>query len=167
MFKQIIFKILGAIGLITIVCNIGFAQIVDSTALNKISPKIGQCIYIESSGPGLLVSANYDARFLKGNNGLGYRVGVGFFYLFDDFMFSLPAQINYLIGSKSKYLELGLGITYASKTSIYNGLSTTSLLGFRYQPINGGFNFRIFISPLINKQEFNPLWAGFSLGHTF
>ena len=82
-------------------------------------------------------------------------------------MFSLPAQINYLIGSKSKYLELGLGITYASKTSIYNGLSTTSLLGFRYQPINGGFNFRIFISPLINKQEFNPLWAGFSLGHTF
>jgi hypothetical protein len=39
--------------------------------------------------------------------------------------------------------------------------------GYRYQPVNGGFNFRAGINPIFNSSAFIPYFAGISFGYTF
>ena len=76
---------------------------------------------LELQGVHNLVGINYDSRF-KGNDGLGYRVGLGYAYGYSDFTFivdasdkiqgvAVPLEINYLLGKRNSKLELGAGIS--------------------------------------------------------
>lgn len=73
-------------------------------------------VYLELIGAGGGPSLNYDARFGNKENGLGYRVGIGGEFSFSSAFgtstaFAVPVGINYLLGSRKHYLELGSGAT--------------------------------------------------------
>jgi hypothetical protein len=138
-----------------------------------------QSIYVELLGPGITLSANYDTRFTNHRDGIGGRVGVGY-YSSGGSIFSLPVQVNYLLGKNGKYFEVGGGATYVSTANGYtddiissnyynSGSSTvfgTLTFGYRSQPIDGGFNFRANIGPIFNSHNFVPFF-GISFGYTF
>ncbi|WP_147238676.1 hypothetical protein [Mucilaginibacter hurinus] len=140
------------------------------------SDKRAQNVYAEFLGPGITVSVNYDTRFGERRDGFGGRIGFGYFpvaYLSS--AKSVPVQINYLVGKRSHFLEVGLGATYTNVgVDNYNnfwgfktetGVVATSTVGYRYQPLNKGINFRLSANPLIaQKFEFS---GGVSLGYTF
>ena len=75
-------------------------------------------VYFELLGPSLITGINYDARFKK-NSPWGYRAGLGFGYSKSNWFFgdaqstraySIPLEVNYLLGRKKSKLELGVGI---------------------------------------------------------
>ncbi|MDR3693305.1 hypothetical protein [Mucilaginibacter sp.] len=137
-----------------------------------------QNVYIELGGPGLLFSANYDTRFSQRRDGLGGRIGLGFIASGGASVVTVPFQLNYLLGKKDKYFEIGLGATYASFNSGSNFLSFdttpvtsntvlgTMTFGYRYQPVDGGFNFRASFNPIFDSSNFVP-YFGLSFGYTF
>ena len=137
-----------------------------------------QNVYIELGGPGLLFSANYDTRFSQRRDGIGGRIGLGFIDAGGASVVTLPVQLNYLLGKKDKYFEIGLGATYASFNSGSNFLSFdttpvtantvlgTMTFGYRYQPVDGGFNFRASFNPIFDSSNFVP-YFGLSFGYTF
>jgi hypothetical protein len=86
---------------------------------------------------------------------------------------SIPIGINYLAGKSSHYFEAGLGATiYTLKgLTLFNedlhegGVIFVPGVGYRYQPLQNGFTFRIFVSPLIGNGS--TFWAGISAGYKF
>lgn len=72
-------------------------------------------ISVELFGAQNTIGINYDSR-LKGNSGLGYRIGIGFGYadnfnLFDENIkgVGMPLEMNYLLGNIHNKLEIGIG----------------------------------------------------------
>ena len=91
-------------------------------------------VSVELLGAQNMVGVNYDCR-LKGNSGLGYRVGLGFGYgdnsgLFDQDIkgVGVPIELNYLLGKKHHKLEVGLG----TSLGIYHVKETT---WYYYRPV--------------------------------
>lgn len=142
-------------------------------------------VFFELGGPGL-ASVNYDMRFNKTQDGLGFRVGVGGFSVRSDFsdgsrdrtsLITVPVGINYLIGKDTKhYFEVGAGATYinAKYTSDFeddNDAFRESFghltFGYRLQPQTKGFTFRAAITPVFGKGFFIPYYAGISFGYKF
>lgn len=84
---------------------------------------------IETIGPAGFMTFNFDGRFTKRHNGLGFKMGLG---LTPDFGYSgsiLPGfnfQINYLFGKRNNILDLGLGVT-----SIDNLILPTYTIAYR------------------------------------
>lgn len=75
-------------------------------------------VYLELLGPSMMVGINYDARFKEGSP-WGYRTGLGFGYSESNWFFgdatstrvySIPLEVNYLIGKRKSKLELGVGV---------------------------------------------------------
>ncbi|WP_345947831.1 hypothetical protein ABDD95_13345 [Mucilaginibacter sp. PAMB04274] len=135
-----------------------------------------QNIFVELGGPGLLLSANYDTRFVNRHDGVGGRLGVGYLSISDNSLLTVPLQINYLLGRNNRYFELGIGATFVSSRgdendflSLDNAQNTigTMTFGYRYQPEEGGFNFRAALNPVFNKHDFFPFFGGVSFGYTF
>jgi len=144
-------------------------------------------IQVELLGPGSLFSINIDSRFSKIGNGLGYRIGLGGkpLGMFDEScntggQISLPIGLNYTIGKKEHLVELGTGIVplLFTGTKVYcpdldEGFFGADhyfylLTGYRYQPVRKkGFTYRIFVSPLFQKDFPVKLWGGASLGYKF
>ena len=142
-------------------------------------PSSYQSLSLELFGAHNTIGLNYDRRF-KGNDGLGFRVGLGYGYSESSyFMFlshsihdiAIPLEINYLLGKGRHKLELGLGanIGYYNETyyldkayvpqgmSQYNYTLKRSTFGyFMYGNIgyrlqtNRGFQFRIGLTPSFN-----------------
>jgi hypothetical protein len=149
-------------------------------------------IYFEGLGNGAFYSINYD-RLLTPN--IACRVGFSFFpSIIPDapiYLFTLPISASYLLNlaDTPSYLETGIGITpllqvyerwlvsptVPSTTSVSQiDVVLAPMLGYRLQPKQGGFNFRLLWTPLIIvTQRFTPslnptsYWFGVSLGHTF
>lgn len=116
-----------------------------------------QAVYFGIGGSGPIFSVNYDRRFAKKLNGLGFTAGLGFFGQTGASIFSIPASINYLFGPKNHFLELAAGATFLTASLDAfdtNNNDTESVfighvnLGYRYQPANGGFFARTGVSPL-------------------
>ena len=131
-------------------------------------------VYGEFLGNGLIFSANYDFRFAKKQNGLGMRLGLGFFGGSGGGLITVPVGLNYLAGKGPNYFEAGLGYTYASFTDTDEfGTGTGSLLvptvGYRFQPLANGFTGRVFIGPLIGIGAEGGwlMWGGLSVGYKF
>jgi len=125
--------------------------------------------FVEGGGPGLLYSVNYE--FLDGDFGL--RAGFSYQPLSATgssggsgrapvSLFTVPILANYLVSSGSSALELGGGATIirADGAASGNGLAVsasgttvlgTAILGYRLQPADGGFQFRIGIEALVGK----------------
>lgn len=82
-------------------------------------------VSLEFMGAHTVMGVNFDSRF-KGNDGLGFRVGVGLvrdgLTDYEDVRgFSVPLELNYLLGEKNHHLELGAGVNLGScKFGHYN-----------------------------------------------
>ena len=137
--------------------------------------KRAQNVYFELLGPGILYSANYDTRFSKRQDGLGIRGGVSYTNIDDLSIFSLPVQLNYLLGKNGRYFEMGFGATYATGGGDIFGEDNgnestvfgTMTFGYRRQPVEGGFMFRAGVSPIITQGSFIPYWPYLSFGYSF
>lgn len=138
-------------------------------------------IYIELLGHGLLYSVNYDRRFSDRVSG---RAGAMLIAGRDSegepaSLAIIPAMANYLAGHGSHRLEVGAGpvLVYGRgrvERDEVKGLDASSVVGlfggatfgYRYQPLRGGFAFRIGFTPVFSPESFAP-WGGISFGYAF
>ncbi len=149
----------------------------NSFAQNSAVTTRAQNAFVELGGPGLLLSANYDTRFGQRRDGIGGRAGLGYLSIDDNSILTVPLQVNYLLGKKGKFFEIGLGATIISTSGKGNedffslddatGAIGTMAFGYRYQPEDGGFNFRAAVTPIFNSTGFMPFFGGISFGYTF
>jgi hypothetical protein len=150
-------------------------------------------IYLDLAGPGLFYSINYDRVIVddvsarigfsylsigaSADSGSGTTASAEFSYI------AIPITASYLgLGSESNMFEVGgggiimnfkgSGLVESSDASAgasasHTTLGLTAMAGYRHQPADGGFVFRIGASPVM------PLGAGFlpwgymSLGAAF
>ena len=142
-------------------------------------------IFLELGGNGVVYSLNYDHKFFDHASA---RIGGSYIrFSADDpntldgriSLLFVPITASYLVGEGNSRLELGGGplITVASSGggTVDNeqfdnfrggGVGFTGIVGYRLQPRNGGFLFRIGFTPVFAPGYFLP-WAGLSLGATF
>ncbi len=131
----------------------------------------------------------FDSRFTNTEKGLGFRIGLGGAPLGllgescnRGQQISLPAGLNYLIGKKEHFLELGAGgvLAIIGSTKIYcldfkHGFFSDETVpytfisaGYRFQPFKKkGLTYRIFISPLFQKGFSAKARGGASFGYRF
>jgi hypothetical protein len=169
--------------LLALIC----APLFSRTALEKqpIRTYSKNCLYLELLGTGILYSVNLEHRFAKHWSG---RVGFTTFSISDaafaepelrTSFLGFPVLMTYLAGSRSHFLELGAGVLVLNiglnGRDIWfgmdvNGQMTAVLgaaaIGYRYQPVNGGFLFRIGLTPLTSFSR-SIVLAGMSLGAAF
>ncbi|HTQ45775.1 MAG TPA: hypothetical protein VMI75_23630 [Polyangiaceae bacterium] len=141
-------------------------------------------LYIELLGAGLFYSLDYDRAF----GPVSGRIGIGYFSISSGnnasggsssaTFISVPVTVSYLgIGSLKHMFEVGAGVSinYFGGSSSFAGVSTsgsatevfgTVVLGYRYQPPDGGFFLRAGIDPIIGSFGFLP-WPYVGLGATF
>lgn len=151
------------------------ASIVPAGALPPKVPSLtaADAAYVEALGAGLLLSLNYDRRL---DEQYGIRIG------------GLPSSPSYWVfaqgymltgGTSSHHLELGAGLGvmvlhvnlnlfgYSSASEPTPLVYVPFNLGYRLQPADGGFLFRIGFTPLLafgrNEAAFLP-WGGASIG---
>ena len=145
-------------------------------------------VFVEFLGNGLFISTNFDMRFKRGvQDGLGFRAGIGGVSLeASDVegsqvrvgLVTFPLAVNYLVGKGRSSFETGLGVTvlYASAAVRggdidieADGVGAIGVInfGYRYQPKNNGFMFRINYSPIFGGGGFAPGWFGIGLGFGF
>ncbi len=127
------------------------------SAISMSAQKTVHSVSVELLGAQNMVGVNYDSR-LKGNSGLGYRVGVGFGYgdnsgWFDQTIkgVGVPMELNYLLGRKRHKLEAGigtsLGIYHVKETAWYWNEADASVPGYegdRYTTTSNRFGYLIF-----------------------
>lgn len=101
---------------------------------NSFAQKNLHSFSVEAFGAQNTIGFNYDAR-IRGNYGLGYRIGIGYGYannsgLFDQKIngIGIPLELNYLFGKKNSKLEIGFG----ASLGIYHVKET---IWYYYQPI--------------------------------
>ena len=124
-------------------------------------------LFVEGGGPGLLYSINYELLF---DDDYGIRAGFSYLPLSATggaggasvTLFTVPILANYLVSFGSSALELGGGATIikANGAASGNGMAVsasgtvvlgTAIMGYRRQPADGGFQFRIGIEALVGK----------------
>lgn len=136
-------------------------------------------LYVEAGGPSV-VGINFDSRFSKKENGIGGRVGVGGFFLNGSGALFVPVGINYLVGKPGteEFLELGVNLTYVSalnngeeadKRNILADNWGSLTLGYRHQPKEKGFTYRLSLNPFFafKNKTFWPMYGGISIGYIF
>ena len=154
-----------------------FAQ-VDTVRLREISTskmvvtdRPPQAAYFQLGGAGPILSVVYDRRFNKRVNGLGFGVGLGFWAETDISIFSIPVQVNYLLGKQNHFIELAGGTTYVTAAESFFDTDASGFIhhiniGYRHQPTRGGFFFRGGFSPLFfGSESVTSFYLGF--GHNF
>ena len=160
--------------------NSARAQSAMITKTDTIKIQRPESVYLESGAAGLFFSVNYDTRFGSRRNGLDGRLCIGFWNSGGATFITVPLQLNYLVGSKSNFLELGAGGTLMSVNGSYYGnplignhlfkLSTTVLptttIGYRHQPLHHGLDFGASFNPMLLEGTFIPYFGG-SVGYTF
>ena len=146
-------------------------------------------LQFEILGPGASSSFNIDSRFGKRDNGIGFRAGIGITPLSwlkdacnSGSLNSFPLGINYLVGKGEHLFEVAAGgaLLFTSGTKLYctdkekNFFSeeTTNYwftsIGYRYQRSHRkGMTYRLFVSPLFQKDFPVKFWGGASVGYRF
>jgi hypothetical protein len=143
-----------------------------SRAISSEGRDANNSFFIEGGGPGLLYSLNYE-RIVERDFGL--RIG----FSYTSFsatatsggstasasaaFVTVPVIVSYLgVSSGNHALELGAGGTmvYASGSASGTGIAAsgsgmlplgTVIVGYRRQPVDGGFQFRVGIEALMGK----------------
>lgn len=154
-----------------LITTIGYQNV---TAQETSTEKRAQNIFIELGGQGLTFTANYDSRFFNKRDGLGGRAGIGYFSVDGDKVSTVPLSLNYLLGKGNKFFEMGLGATYintSGNSKVLFNENTSNVIGtmsffYRVQPADGGFSFRVGLSPVFSHNFFLPYYGGISLGYT-
>jgi hypothetical protein len=141
-------------------------------------------VYAELLGAGGLASFNFDYRLGKNPEGFGLRTGIGYFQWNNSSMVTFPVIGNYLLGNNGKYFDIGIGLRFGYENMVndqpvnpdqifeegFRIAAPILNIGYRYQPIEGGFNFRIGFSPFLNFSQGMPdfFWMPhLSFGYTF
>lgn len=138
-------------------------------------------VYAEALGNGVLYTINYDRHF---TSNVSARLGIMNFSVSASGTNSsgnasvtlVPIMANYLVGSGNHNLELGIGPMIANASASADvgsgGFSDsgttvfgTGTVGYRYQPNDGGFLFRIGLTPMY--MDSFGVWGGLSLGWAF
>lgn len=162
-----------------------FAQDANTRNPNTYEPgRRSQNVYFEILGPGITYSFNYDTRFQNTLNGLGGRVGISYVSVDNVSMLTVPIGVNYLLGKKGNYFEMGAGATFVHANAkdeqegdtdgvfFLDGGSASNVLGnltfgYRRQPVDGGFSFRAGFSPVFGSGDFIPYWPYIGFGYSF
>lgn len=129
-------------------------------------------VFFELAGSGGLGSLNYEKCFLKKNKtDFTFRAGLSFAPIDKNNGVGIvfPVMINSIIGKNDHKIEFGLGqgLTITTKGSFF--LLTTAAIGYRYQPDEKKWFYRVTYTPLISYLvDFQvQQWAGVSIGYTF
>lgn len=126
---------------------------------DKTTEKRMSSFFVEAGGPALIFSLNYDVRLLKSHVGPGIRIGGGGMAAGGWTFYAFPVGLNYLLGKKSHTMELGAGATITNLTKNFSsnqaGLMGHMVLGYRLQPKDGGFSFRIGLNPFFGSESGN------------
>src|SRR5690606_2961666 len=145
-------------------------------------------VFVELGGPSLVYSFNYDFRFDKGHlEAWGMRVGAGGYKINEESLFTLPVQVTRILGKNKNYFEVGAGFTFINYSDTYTGYTdpynpvterkvtskdydfileigkTPSIIGtlnigYRRIPEDGGFTYRVNVTPLFNGNGFWPIF---------
>ena len=119
-------------------------------------------MFVQLLGEGPAITANYERMlFTTTPHNIALRAGFGFWGWENGSGVIVPVGVCYLFGYSHK-IEVGIG--YAFLTGSDNGVST-GVIGYRYQPIDGGFLIRVSFTPRFDD-EVEP-WVGLSLGYAF
>jgi hypothetical protein len=147
-------------------------------------------IYVEALGTGFIYSINYERSL---GDMFSARIGFGYFPFpsitdtnangststINASITSVPVSVSwYPFGATSSKLEIGAGATYIdlvakkvgkSKEGGGSGENISGILGYRYQPLDGGFLFRLAFTPIFSSPVFSKFqpWGGVSLGWAF
>jgi hypothetical protein len=142
-------------------------------------------IYFEGFGQGMLYSINYDYRI---DGSMSIRAGftrwsIPFIFIRELTATGVPLTVNYLSGERNSHFEAGIGVVlfhfrargswfvFSSDTeSSANLLLGTATVGYRYQPRDGGFLFRIGVTPFFTLDDgafYARLHGGISFGFVF
>jgi hypothetical protein len=146
-----------------------FLTTLSTVAFAQSSAKV---VYAEVGGPGLL-SVNYDMRFEKKNDGFGFRAGFGGWSIKESKLILVPLGINYITSKNEKdYFEVGAGLTVVSNSSTgtegpFKSSFGFMTLGYRKQPVDGGYFFKASLVPVFGKGFFWPYYAGVGFGYAF
>jgi len=135
-------------------------------------------LYVELGGNGGVWSLNYE-RFVTDDVSL--RVGGSYTSISDSLgtsvsLLTFPLTASWLgLRSGNHALEVGAGVVFASATvstssfgaeAFGSGVIGTGILGYRYAPLDGGFNLRIAFTPLFGEGGFFAS-GGVALGGLF
>lgn len=149
-----------------------------------------KAIFIEAFGQGLQASVNYNMRLMLGaQDGIGFRVGVGGIFTCTanadagnemKGVLAFPIGLNYLMGKNKSSFEAGLGLTPHYADTVIdsptnpeiieeNGWGANGYLnvGYRFQPPDNGFMFRLNWTPVISSTGFLAQNFGVSAGYSF
>jgi hypothetical protein len=168
---------------ILMLCILLFVWAGTSVAQEGATCSCPSAIYVEALGQGILYSVNYDYRL---TTHIGLRAGFTswsipiLFFAVGELKFTgFPIMVNYLSGEGTSHLELGIGlipsiISFQGREIFFgneiNGEGSivlgTATLGYRSQPLDGGFVFRIGLMPLFTLKK-ATLTGGLSLGFAF
>ncbi len=168
--------------LLSLSCMQALAQ--DTVFLRKnkalrtvVTDRAPQAVFAEVFGRAAMASINYDRRFSKKLDGLGFTVGAGYFKIDGDEFYSFPVTLNYLLGKNGRYFEVGAGATvfnhnlatidWGPDGTGSGPVMGTMTIGYRSQPVNGGFMFRVGINPLFIRNSFLPYYPYISFGYNF
>jgi hypothetical protein len=145
-------------------------------------------IYLEVLGSGFIYSINYDRTLM---NIFSMRIGFGYFPFppvtqtnadgvtstVNASLTSVPISLSWFpFGATSSKLEIGAGATYidlvarkVGKSATGSGTNISGILGYRYQPSDGGFLFKIAFTPIFSSPIFSKFqpWGGLTLGYAF
>lgn len=155
--------------------------LISETSFSQIEERErGRGVYAEIFGSGVTYSFNYDQRFQKRLDGLGFKAGLSFLAVDGTGLGTVPFGLNYLLGKNGKYFELGLGGTYGfgydnqytlfgsdDERTSGDGVLGNMVIGYRREPVDGGFLFRATLTPFFGSDFFWPLYAGVSFGYAF
>jgi len=139
------------------------------------SAQSAKSIYFELGGPGI-ASFNFDTRFSGKDDGFGGRIGIGGVSVDGSGVIYFPMGINWLLGKDGRhYFEVGAGVTPVLETGDFSdgdGGDLTNTFGhltfgYRMQPADGGYTFRVAIVPVFGNGFFIPYYAGVSFGYKF
>ena len=140
-------------------------------------------MYVELGGSGVIYSINYERIF----GDLSMRAGFSYLSVSSAAGTSsakvsatgIPVTMSYLgIGGNNK-LELGGGVLFEKFSGTASwGLGqdvragafvpmATFIVGYRYQPASGGFNFRLAFTPVYHPDVGFYPWGGLSFGFGF
>lgn len=159
------------------------AQVEESNAVDIEAAR--NAAYVELGGPGIFYSLNYERFF---GESWSVRWGLSGFGLIEDgtrdamTIFVVPITGQYLFFEGSHHLELGGGIHTGfahsdlneyEDSDVFGLVAIVGSLGYRYQPMDGGFVFRATFSPMYWGERFDilgsalQLWGGLSAGYAF
>ncbi len=139
-----------------------------SERFKVVTDRAPQLVFMELGGPALLISANYDSRFEKRTDGLGFRAGFSTFKVRDFGIGIFTLGVNHLVGNnkKGRFFESGINYTLATARNTESGGFVSLTVGYRSQPVQGGFCFRGGITPVFIDDVIFP-YPYLSFGYNF